>query len=432
MLSDEQNRTLMQVGAGTPMGELLRRYWMPIAAVAELDDKATKPVRLLGEDLVLYRDQAGTYGLLDRHCPHRRADLSYGWVESCGLRCHYHGWVWDRTGKCLQQPFEEIANPEARFKDRVRIKAYPVEAKAGLLWAYLGPPPAPLVPTWEPFTWRNGFVQIVFSEVPCNWFQCQENSIDPVHFEWLHSHWTRVLQGNEGPEPPPHLKIGFDEFEYGFVYRRVLEGQSESDELWTVGRTCLWPNCLFTGGHFEWRVPIDDENMLSVGWFFDRVPNEMEPFTQDRIPYWYSPITEERTGRWITTHVMNQDFVAWVGQGTLSDRTQEHLGESDRGIIIMRKRMLEQAELVARGGQPKAVIRDPAQNACVRLPIIGRDYFVGGYSRATGDDRRGRTPGLAQRNDFPFLTGQPEEIRQAFRRAMGLEAEAPQDVRLPG
>src|SRR4029453_6939009 len=131
------------------------------------------------------------------------------------------------------------------------------------------PPPVPLGPTWEPFTWRNGFVQIVFSEVPCNWFQCQENSIDPVHFEWLHSNWTRVLQGDKGPKPPPHLKIGFEEFEYGFVYRRVLEGQSESDELWTVGRTCLWPNCLFTGGHFEWRVPIDDENMLSVGWFFD-------------------------------------------------------------------------------------------------------------------------------------------------------------------
>jgi len=432
MLSDEQNRTLTQVGAGTPMGELLRRYWMPIAAVAELDDKATKPVRLLGEDLVLYRDQAGTYGLLDRHCPHRRADLSYGWVEGCGLRCHYHGWVWDHTGKCLQQPFEEVANPEARFKDRLRIKAYPVEVKAGLLWAYLGPPPVPLVPTWEPFTWRNGFVQIVFSEVPCNWFQCQENSIDPVHFEWLHSHWTRVLQGGEGPKPPSHLKIGFDEFEYGFVYRRVLEGQSESDELWTVGRICLWPNCLFTGGHFEWRVPIDDENMLSVGWFFDRVPNEMEPFTQDRIPYWYSPINEARTGRWITTHVMNQDFVAWVGQGAFADRTQEHLGESDRGVIIMRKRMLEQAELVARGGEPKAVIRDPAQNVCVRLPVIGREYFVGGYSRANSDKRRERTPGLVQRKDFPFLTGQPEEIRQAFRRAMGLDAEVPRGVRSPG
>jgi 5,5'-dehydrodivanillate O-demethylase oxygenase subunit len=105
------------------------------------------------------------------------------------------------------------------------------------------------------------------------------------------------------------------------------------------------------------------------------------------------PITEERTGRWITTHVMNQDFVAWVGQGALSDRTQEHLGESDRGVLMMRKRMLEQAELVTRGGEPKAVIRDPAENACVRLPIIGREYFVGGYSRANSDKRRRENEG---------------------------------------
>ncbi|HMH50920.1 MAG TPA: aromatic ring-hydroxylating dioxygenase subunit alpha [Candidatus Acidoferrum sp.] len=422
MLSEEQNRRLTEVGAGTPMGELLRRYWMPIAAVAELDDKPTKPVRLMGEDLVLFRDQAGNYGLVDRHCPHRRADLSYGWVEGCGLRCNYHGWRWEHTGRCLEQPFEETAHPQARFKDRVRIKAYPVEAKAGLLWAYLGPPPAPLVPTWEPFTWENGFVQIVFSEVPCNWMQCQENSIDPVHFEWLHSNWTRALRGGEGPKPPPHLKVGFDEFEYGFVYRRVLEGQKEDDELWTVGRTCLWPNALFTGGHFEWRVPIDDTNMLSVGWFFDRVPNEMEPFKQDHIPYWYSPIKDPDTGRWITSHIMNQDFVAWVGQGAISDRPGEHLGESDRGVIMMRRRMLEEAERVAAGGEPKALVRDPEKNVCVELPIIGRRYFVDGYSARDDEKRRERTPGLALPRDFPFLTGQPEDIRQAFWQAMGFEA----------
>src|SRR5438093_12917420 len=105
MLSEEQNRTLTQVGAGTPMGELLRRHWMPIAAVAELEDVATKPVRLLGEDLVLYRDRSGTFGLLDRHCPHRRADLSYGIAEDHGLRCHYHGWLYGETGQCLAQPF---------------------------------------------------------------------------------------------------------------------------------------------------------------------------------------------------------------------------------------------------------------------------------------------------------------------------------------
>jgi 5,5'-dehydrodivanillate O-demethylase len=420
VLSQEQNRALTQVGRGTLMGELLRRYWMPIAAVAELDDRATKPVRLMGEDLVLYKDRSGTYGLLDRHCAHRRADLSYGFVEQCGLRCHYHGWLYGETGKCLAQPFEEMAHPEARYKDRITITAYPVEAKAGLLWAYLGPPPAPLVPTWEPFTWTNGFVQIVFAEIPCNWFQAQENSIDPVHFEWLHGNWSRVLRGVEGPRPPTHLKLGFDEFEYGFTYRRVLEGQSENAELWTVGRNCLWPNCLFTGGHFEWRVPVDDDNLLSVGWFFDRVPNDMEPFQQERIPYWYGPIKDPLTGRWISTHVMNQDFIAWVGQGTVADRTQEHLGESDRGVIMMRRKLLEQAELVARGDEPKAVIRDVELNRCIGLPIIGRDRYVKGFSRTELYQEARGTPGPILPEGFVFQAGQPEEIRLAYQKAMGL------------
>jgi 5,5'-dehydrodivanillate O-demethylase oxygenase subunit len=195
MLSEERNRLLTEVGPGTKMGALLRRYWHPIAAVAELDDAPTKPVRLLGEDLVLYKDLSGQYGLLERHCPHRSADLSYGIVEACGLRCNYHGWMFDETGACREQPFEDIDAPEIRFRDQIRIRAYKVEARAGLLWAYPGPEPAPLVPNWEPFTWANGFVQIVFATVPCNWFQCQENSIDPVHFEWMHDNWGARLTG---------------------------------------------------------------------------------------------------------------------------------------------------------------------------------------------------------------------------------------------
>ena len=420
MLKPEENRTLMEVGPGTPMGELLRRYWMPIAPIAELDDQPTKAIRLFGENLVLYRDKSGTYGLIDRHCPHRRADMSYGFIEECGLRCNYHGWLFDETGRCTQQPFEDIAHPEARFKDRVRIKAYKVEPKAGLLWAYLGPDPAPLVPTWEPFTWKNGFIQIVISEIPCNWFQCQENSIDPVHFEWLHTNWSRILRGQtDSPRPPTHLKIGFDEFEFGFTYRRILEGQSEDDELWTVGRCCLWPNCLFTGGHFEWRVPVDDDTTLSVGWFFDRVPEEMEPFVQDEIPYWYGPIRDEQTGRWITSHVMNQDFVAWVGQGVVADRTLEHLGESDRGVILMRRRLLDEARVVATGGEPKGLIRDPKQNDCVRLPIIDRERFTVGYSLE--DVREGRVPPSICSPSFIFQAGQPSEITRAYRAAMGLD-----------
>ena len=162
MLSETENVLLTQVGPGTPMGDLLRHYWMPIAAVAELDDLKTKPLRLMGEDLVLYKAGNGAYGLLDRHCPHRRADLSYGIVEDCGLRCNYHGWMFDDSGRCLEQPFEEMAHPDGTFKERTFIKSYAVEAKAGLLWAYLGSQPAPLCPTWEPFTWQNGFVQVVF------------------------------------------------------------------------------------------------------------------------------------------------------------------------------------------------------------------------------------------------------------------------------
>src|SRR5262249_55428176 len=237
----------------------------------------------------------------------------------------------------------------------------------------------------------------------CNWFQCQENSIDPVHFEWLHGNWSRSLRGLPGSRGPTHLRIGFDEFEYGFTYRRILAGQSETDELWTVGRTCLWPNCLFTGGHFEWRVPIDDTNTLSVGWFYDRVPNEMEPYIQGRIPCWTSPIKDPLTGRWITSHIMNQDFVAWVGQGAIADRTLEHLGESDRGVILLRKRMLEEAAIVAKGGDPKAVIRDPSKNVALVLPRV-----------RTGRGRPVAPPG----NPRPMLfhAGQPRQIVEEIER----------------
>jgi 5,5'-dehydrodivanillate O-demethylase len=418
MLSQAENETLTRVGPGTPMGELLRHYWMPIAAVAELDDNPVKQVRLMGEDLALYRDKSGTYGLVDLHCPHRRADLSYGWVEDCGLRCNYHGWKFDHDGTCIDQPFEEVAHPEANFKDRIRIKSYKAEAKAGLVWAYMGPEPAPLCPTWEPFTWENGFVQIVFSDVPCNWLQCQENSIDPVHFEWLHSNWSAAMKGTrEGRKIASHLKIGFDEFEWGFVYRRVMEGGSEEDELWTVGRTCLWPNCLFTGDHFEWRVPVDDENTLSVGWFYNSVPPEQRPFKQERIPYWYSPIKDPQTGRWITSHVMNQDFVAWVGQDVQADRTQEHLGDSDRGVIAMRRRLMEDVKVVADGGEPKALVRDAELNKCVTLPIIGREQRLDG---AAAGLRLGPGQSIGTDTGFAFLYGQPEEVTQSYREAMGL------------
>ena len=163
MLTPAQNERLVRVGPGTPMGDLLRRYWMPIAGVSEFDPARTKPIRLMGEDLVLYKDLSGTYGLVQRQCPHRRADLSFGMVEAQGLRCSYHGWQFNHQGACIHQPFEDTAHPERDAKARVKLTAYPVQAKGGMLWAYMGPQPAPLLPDWEAFSWDNGFTQVVLA-----------------------------------------------------------------------------------------------------------------------------------------------------------------------------------------------------------------------------------------------------------------------------
>lgn len=420
MLSEEKNRLLTQVGSGKPMGELLRRYWMPIAGVSEFDQRSTKPVRLLGEDLVLYKDLSGAFGLVDRRCAHRRADLAYGMVEHHGLRCNYHGWCFNQTGQCVSQPFEDTCFPERNAKERVRIKAYPVEAKGGMLWTYMGPQPAPLLPDWEAFSWPDGFAQVVISEVPCNWFQCQENSIDPVHFEWMHENWGKRLRTGDTALGPTHLKLEFDEFEHGFVYRRIKEDTDEKDDAWTIGRVCLWPNGFFLGEHFEWRVPIDDENTLSVTWKYTRVPQGREPYVQESIPTWYGPLTDA-DGKWIDTHVMNQDFLAWVGQGVIADRTQEHLGASDRGIVAIRRRFFEEMEAVAAGAEAKGTIRDPARNVRVALPMMDRAQTLEGY---TVEQILASPRMKLFYTTYIFQAGQPEDVQRAFSQAMGIEVGA--------
>lgn len=417
MLSEEKNKILTQVGPGTPMGDLLRRYWMPIAGVTEFDTRTTKPLRIMGEDLVLYKDLSDIFGLVDRNCPHRRADLSYGMVEKCGLRCNYHGWAFNETGQCVEQPFEDTCFPGTNAKDRVSIKSYPVQQKGGMLWAYMGPQPVPQLPDWEAFSWENGFSQIVLSEVPCNWFQCQENSIDPVHFEWMHENWGQRLRTGKTDLGPRHLKLDFDEFEYGFTYRRVKEDSDETDEAWTIGRVCLWPNGFFLGEHFEWRVPIDDENTLSITWKYTRVPKESEPFAQESIPTWQGPLTDAN-GKWIDTHVMNQDFLAWVGQGRIADRTQEHLGASDRGIVAVRRRFFEELEHIALGGEAKGIIRDSAKNVKVKLPMMDRDKVLGSLTR---EQILSNPRAELMYTSYVFQAGQPDVVRKAASLAMGLE-----------
>jgi 5,5'-dehydrodivanillate O-demethylase oxygenase subunit len=419
-MNQEQNQMLTQVSLGTPMGNLLRRYWMPIAGESEFQNRATKPLRLLGEDLVLYRDQSGRFGLVDRRCAHRRADLSLGMVEENGLRCHYHGWAYDERGQCISQPFEDTTMPEKNIKCSIAVKAYPVQVKAGLIWTYMGPAPAPLLPDWEAFSWDNGFVQIVVSEIPCNWFQCQENSIDPVHFEWMHENWgKRLRQGVKATYGPTHLKLDFEEFEYGFVYKRVKEDTSEADPMWTVGRVFLWPNGFFLGEHFEWRVPIDDENTLSITWKYTRVPKEKQPFAQTEIPTWQGPLTHP-DGTWIDTHVMNQDFVAWVGQGKIADRTKERLGASDLGIVKVRRRFFEEMDRIGKGEVPKGTLLDAQKNICVELPIADRKSVLEGYTSAEilADPFK-----RMMFTSYVFQAGQPEDVKQQFASAMGLPVE---------
>jgi 5,5'-dehydrodivanillate O-demethylase len=375
MLTQQQNDRIMRVGPGTPMGVLMRRYWHPIAASGELDERPTRQIRLLGEDLVLYRDKSGTLGLIDRLCAHRRVDLSYGIPEEHGLRCMYHGWVYDETGQCVEQPFEETVHPDGRFKEKVKLAGYPIQELGGLIFAYLGPLPAPLLPNWDILAQRkNVWREMFIAELPVNWLQCMENSVDPVHLEWLHGVYgahTARLDGRrdvvaEGVATyGRHKKISFDANPRGITKRRVYGSGTESDAKWTVGHPLLFPNILQQGGggrfFLQYRVPIDDEHTwhveLTSYWF----PDDVDAAEQDRVPHTYVPL-KRPDGLWRSDDTFSQDHIAWILQGAMMDRTSERLGESDKGLIFYRQMLVEQMDVVEAGGEPIGVIRDPAEN----------------------------------------------------------------------
>jgi 5,5'-dehydrodivanillate O-demethylase len=233
----------------------------------------------------------------------------------------------------------------------------------------------------------------------------------------MHENWSAQLRGQDN-KAARHLKIAYDEFEHGFVYRRIREGGSESDPNWSVGRVALWPNGFYLGMHFEWRVPVDDENTLSISWFFMRVPKGREPYVQAEIPTWVSPVRDE-VGRFIDSHVVNQDIIGWVGQGRIADRTKENLRSSDIGIVEMRKRFFADFDKVAKGEDPSGILRDPAKAKCVALPDVMRKYNVEGVPLAD----YAKHPLLKERlAGFRHHYGQPAEVRRDFERAMGLLA----------
>ncbi|MBM2809800.1 MAG: Aromatic ring-hydroxylating dioxygenase subunit alpha [Chloroflexi bacterium] len=361
MLTQEENDLLARVDPGTPCGELLRRYWQPVVSAGELtSEHPKKRVRILGEDLVLYRDPDGGYGLIAEHCAHRGCSLYYGFLEDGGIRCAYHGWLYDRAGKCLEQPFEPA---ESMMKYAVRQPAYPVERLAGLLFAYLGPQPAPLLPRWDHLVRDGGRRRLeVHPIIDCNWLQCQENSIDPVHTHYLHAHtfWSRGLPGGEYHHRPIE-KFEFEMTEWGIFKRRTFGGDQPEQE---VGHLALFPNMLRHPASLHWRVPIDDTHTQIFQMLWRPSTDPATPPEEGDPPVDYITVKNEQ-GEFHMENFPSQDEMAWETQGQLADRTRERLGASDRGIAMWRQLLKEQIEAVHRGDDPIALVRDPAKNEIV-------------------------------------------------------------------
>jgi 5,5'-dehydrodivanillate O-demethylase len=377
MLTAEQNHLLTQITPGTPMGNLMRRYWHVVGAAIELDKAWTKKVRLLGEDLILFRDREGKRGLIAEQCPHRRASFLHGIPTEKGIRCPYHGWEFSHEGKCLNQP-NEIDNPS--FRAKVSTTAYPVEELGGLLFAYLGPLPAPLLPRFDAYVAEGGIRMMGKVLLPINWLQIMENSMDPIHTEWLHGHHYEFQKEQEGVKvaiSAKHEKIDFKEFEYGLTKHRLLAGHPEDCDDWVVGHPIVFPNILAVGNgddktryySFQIRVPVDNEHTMHY-WYNVYVPptDAVVPSYLYEGVHLYDVPYKDENGDFLVETVDNQDMMAWVTQGTIADRTTENLGASDKGIAMYRKVLRRELKKMEDGIDPMCVVRDPAKNRCIDLP----------------------------------------------------------------
>lgn len=367
MMTQEQNERLTQVGRGTPMGELLRRYWHAIATTADLDADPVRRVRVLGEDLTLFRSEIGELGLIGQRCPHRCADLEYGIPDARGLRCPYHGWLFDAKGRCLEIPFEDRSRTDnAPRRDRISIAAYPVQELGELIFAYLGPKPVPLLPRWDVLARPEFDHAAQIHVLPCNWLQCMDNSADPHHFDYLHAALGNYTLKKLGKPPAMkeqhHLKIAFDRFKYGMMKRRLLEGETEDSDDWRVGHPLLLPTTLAVGREsapmLQIRTPIDDTHTLHITYSTKR---RDAGATRKPIVVSHEELYD-KNGKIVPTSIPYQDMLAWVIQGPITDRTQEHLAASDTGVALLRVLLKEALEAVERGEDPMGVVRDPTEN----------------------------------------------------------------------
>jgi 5,5'-dehydrodivanillate O-demethylase len=384
MLSHEENELLVRVARGTPMGEMLRRYWHPVGVSQEVTAKPRR-VKILGEELVLYRGKSGTPALMQLRCAHRSLALDYGRVEGDSLRCAYHGWLYDRTGQCLAQP----AEPEgSSFKEKIKLKSYRVEEYSGLVFGYLGPDPAPVLPLYDVLRMENGVKGIQVRNVNANWFNHVENIVDVSHLAWLHGY----AYPSYGAKP---VTYHWERQEYGADNVMVIDGSNDPNDTHvscygfpTVNRFNVSP--VKPGGEqvrtVLYRVPVDDSSTLL--YFVRFCPSDRSSFTvSSRMdpPGQYKALESD----WWGIDVSDQDRMAIEQQGIIADRPNEHLGVSDGGLILMRKMMRDSLDAIAEGKDPLCVIRDPAKqnvdfNQKAALMDDRRDdpNYAGGFGEA--------------------------------------------------
>ena len=355
---------LVQVGRSKPMGELLRRYWHPIGLASDANGTPRK-VRALGEDLILFRDGAGRAGLVHARCCHRGTTLYYGKVEARGIRCCYHGWLFDARGHCLEQPCEPQGG---LFREKVRQPWYPVEERYGLIFAYMGPPERkPVLPRYHCLEVMDDgeFVETDDSSlggggpqiIPCNWLQHYENVVDPFHVPVLHASFSGAQFSMAMAAMP---EVTFERSPRGVTVRatRKVDGKTFHRVTEAVIPTLrVVPNprvAQFTRVEsIGWVLPIDDTSFRIYVAGRSKHPGDLGRMRSKFEGKFWWDMTEEEHQR------HPGDYEAQVGQGPITIHSEEHFAQSDRGVLMIRRMLQDQINIIEAGRDPIGVTFDP-------------------------------------------------------------------------
>ncbi|MGE5540313.1 MAG: Rieske 2Fe-2S domain-containing protein [Gemmatimonas sp.] len=358
-MDQRENELLTRIGPGTRMGNLMRRYWWPIGFTELVKDEPV-PVRILGEDLVLFRTPDGKLGLMDRYCAHRRASLELGRVESNGIRCCYHGWLYGMNGQCLEMPAEE---PDCPLVKEVKLAAYKVEELGGLVFAYMGPDPAPLLPRYDLLVREDMDREVSASVEHCNWLQRAENGVDKYHSMALHA---PVYPSIALKRPKD---VVWEKLWYGFRQTAVYSDKVKNTSHFIFPSHTRRYNARVKerpAHYLHLRVPIDDTQTLTF--YAKAVETGGRKGTLKTEGF--EPVPERgvykrvKDGWWnIESH--DQDRAAQESQGVITDRTKEYLAPSDRAIVQLRRMLLDSITAIEAGKDPFGLLRDPEQNRLV-------------------------------------------------------------------